>query len=46
MCPACKAKVKISYICSPRNQNQMRKIVYTNGKGEECLFVAKVATKS
>ena len=44
MCPACKTKVKVTYFGSPRNQ--IRKIVYTNDKGEECLFVAKVAAKS
>ena len=44
MCPACKTKVKVTYFGSPRNQT--RKVVYTNDKGEECLFVASVAPKS
>ena len=46
MCPACKTKVKVSYSGSPRNQMQMRKTVYTNDKGEECFFVARVPSKS
>ena len=45
-CPACKAKVKVTTFGSPRNQMQQRKIVYTNAKGDECVFVAKVAQKS
>ena len=45
-CPACKMKVTVTVGGPPKNQSSKRVVTYTNAKGEECLFVAKVATKS
>lgn len=43
-CPACKSKVKVT-VKGPKNQSLEREVIYTNDKGEVCLFVAKVAEK-
>jgi hypothetical protein len=42
VCPSCKTKVKVVMKGSPKNPSVQREVVYTNAKGEECLFVAKV----
>lgn len=41
-CPACKTKVKVTSRGSPKNPSTQSETIYTNDKGEECLFVAKV----
>jgi DNA-directed RNA polymerase subunit RPC12/RpoP len=43
-CPACNAKVKVT-MKGPKNQSMDHEVTYTNAKGEECFFVAKVADK-
>ena len=44
-CPMCKKKVKIVTKGPPKNQSVERQVTYVNEKGEECMFVAKVADK-
>ncbi len=41
-CPSCKEKVKVTFRGPPKNPSTQRDISYTNEKGEECAFVAKV----
>ncbi len=41
-CPSCKTKVKVVVKGPPKNRTLEREVTYTNEKGEECLFVAKV----
>ncbi len=43
-CPSCKAKMKISYKAKQGRNDAVKvtEVVYTNDKGEECLFMAKV----
>ena len=41
-CPSCKAKVKVTFKGPPKNPSSQREVSYTNEKGDECLFVAKV----
>ncbi len=44
-CPSCKTKVRIITRGSPKNPSLQREVVYTNDKGEECMFIAKVSDK-
>ena len=44
-CPACKEKVKIVVKGPPKNPSIERQVSYVNDKGEECMFIAKVAEK-
>lgn len=44
-CPACKKKVKVVTKGPPKNPSIERQVAYVNEKGEECMFVAKVADK-
>lgn len=42
-CPSCKTKVKVVLKGgASKNPSIQREVVYTNEKGEECLFIAKV----
>lgn len=43
MCPSCKAKVRVTTRGSSKNTTYQRQVYYTNEKGEECFFVAKVS---
>ncbi len=45
MCPSCKAKVTVTFRGPPKNPSSQREVVFTNDKGEECAFVAKVVEK-
>lgn len=46
VCPSCKTKVKVVLKDgAAKNPSVRREVVYTNEKGEECLFVAKVVAK-
>lgn len=44
-CPMCKKKVKVVTKGPPKNPSIERQVTYVNDKGEECMFVAKVADK-
>ena len=44
-CPACKEKVRIVTKGPPKNPSIERQVTYVNDKGEECMFIAKVAEK-
>lgn len=44
-CPFCKAKVRIVSKGPPKNPMIQREVIYTNDKGEECVFIAKVINK-
>lgn len=45
-CPSCKTKVRVVLKGgASKNPSVQREVVYTNEKGEECLFVAKVVAK-
>jgi len=45
VCPSCKTKVRVVMKGPPKNPMPTREVIYTNDKGEECLFIAKVAEK-
>ncbi len=44
-CPACKTKVRVTTKGPPKNPSTQSEVIYTNDKGEECFFVAKVPDK-
>lgn len=44
-CPACKTEVKTTLKRQRNDPPVKSEVVYVNDKGEECLFVAKVAEK-
>lgn len=44
-CPMCKKKVKVVTKGPPKNPSIERQVTYVNEKGEECMFIAKVADK-
>lgn len=44
-CPACKTKVKTTLKRQRNDPPAKSEVVYVNDKGEECLFIAKVAAK-
>ncbi len=46
VCPSCKTKVRVVLKGGgTKNPSVQREVIYTNQKGEECLFVAKVVAK-
>ena len=44
-CPMCKKKLKITTKGPAKNRTIQSEVVYVNDKGEECMFLAKVADK-
>lgn len=43
-CPSCKESVRVVFKGMPKAPSAAREIVYSNGKGEECFFVAKIVS--
>ncbi len=43
-CPACHAKTRVVLKGMPKSPDPQRVIVYTNDKGEACMFIAKVVS--
>lgn len=45
-CPSCKQSFRVVMRGQPKHPYPVREVIYTNGKGERCLFIARVDSES